>query len=96
MVKLIIEVSEEYIRTNSEIECVEKKARDNEKRGGAIKALFDMIAFSQIAKEIDKGNSEFVVSREKLQENAVELFDKTVGEICMMATMIKDDKAGGD
>lgn len=34
MVKLIIEVSEEYIRTNSEIECVEKKARDNEKRGG--------------------------------------------------------------
>ncbi|MBR6141986.1 MAG: hypothetical protein IKQ37_09555 [Bacteroidaceae bacterium] len=66
------------------------------KSGGAIKALFDMIAFSQIAKEIDKGNSEFVVSREKLQENAVELFDKTVGEVCMMATMIKDDKAGGD
>lgn len=55
-----------------------------------------MIAFSQIAKEIDKGNSEFVVSREKLQENAVELFDKTVGEVCMMVTMIKDDKAGGD
>lgn len=55
-----------------------------------------MIAFSQIAKEIDKGNSEFVVSREKLQENVVELFDKTVGEVCMMATMIKDDKAGGD
>lgn len=64
--------------------------------GGAIRALFDMIAFSQIAKEIDKGNSEFVISRENLQENAVELFDKTVGEVCMMATMIKDDKAGGD
>lgn len=29
MVKLIIEVSEEYIRANSEIGCVEKKARDN-------------------------------------------------------------------
>ena len=64
--------------------------------GGAIRALFDIIAFSQIAKKIDKGNSEFVVSRENLQENAVELFDKTVGEVCMMATMIKDDKAGGD
>ncbi len=55
-----------------------------------------MIAFSEVTKEIDKGNTEFVVSRENLDEKIVELFDKTIGEICMMATMKKFNKADGD
>lgn len=93
-VKFIIEVSEEYIREHADVEKISQ--RNNGDKNGFIRAMFDMIAFSSIEKEMDKGNTEFTFKRETLGEKTQELFDKTIGEVCMMATMGKDEKEVND
>jgi hypothetical protein len=93
-VKFIIEVSEEYIRQNADAEVIQKKAAED--KSGFIKAMFDMIAFSSIEKEMDKDNTEFTINRDELGEKTQELFDKTIGQVCMMATMGKDEKKNDD
>ena len=84
MIKITFEVSEDFIRENAKPESVSAKmAEDGGKRG--VKALFDMIGFSKIVEQMDKGKTEFVVNTDKLDDKSKELFNNEVGEICMLA-----------
>jgi len=93
-VKFIIEVSEEYIRHNADAEVIQKKAATE--KTDFIKAMFDMIAFSSVEKRMNDGNTEFTINRDELGEKTQELFDKTIGQVCMMATMGKNEKEVDD
>ena len=90
MIKITFEVSEDFIRENAKPESVSAKiAEDGGKRG--VKALFDMIGFSKIVEQMDKGKTEFVVNTDKLDDKSKELFNNEVGEICMLAAFSETD-----
>ena len=51
-----------------------------------------MIGFKQLEKQIDKGKTEFVVTPDKLDAKAQELYSIEIGVICFLATISETDK----
>ena len=94
MVKIIIELSEEYIAQMSDLDNVKKV----EMGGGSrdlLYALTSALSFKAIEKEVENGKKEFVLNRETLpDENAKKLFDNRVDDICALATVLgqKDEE----
>ena len=90
MIKITFEINEDFIRESAKPESVTAKmAEDGGKR--SVKALFDMIGFSKIVEQMDKGKTEFVVNTDKLDDKSKELFNNEVGEICMLAAFSETD-----
>ena len=90
MIKITFEINEDFIRESAKPESLSAKiAEDGGKRG--VKALFDMIGFGQLVKQMDKGKTEFVVNTDKLDDKSKELFNNEVGEICMLAAFSETD-----
>lgn len=91
MVKIIFEVSEKFINESANPEkAFAKIEAANGNR--AMKELFDMIAFSQLKKQVEKGKKEFTVTPDKLNKKATKLYNDEIGEICMLASFSETDK----
>lgn len=91
MIKIIFELSEEFIANNASEETID--ARMKEVNGSkAMKVLFDMIGFQQLKKQVDAGKTEFVVTPDKLDEKSLHLYNNELGEICILAFMSETDK----
>ena len=90
MIKIMFEVSEDFIRENAKPETTTTKAEAGDGKN-AIRALFDMIGFSLLKKQIDEGKTEFVVTPDKLDDKSKELYDKELGEICLLAAFSETD-----
>lgn len=90
MIKIMFEVSEDFIRENAtpEAATAKMKAEDGQR---AMKALFDMIGFKQLEKQIDEGKTEFVVTPDKLDDKSKELYNNEIGEICLLAAFSETD-----
>ena len=90
MIKILFEVSEDFIRESASPETATAK---RQAKGGksAIKALFDMIGFKQLEKQIDEGKTEFVITPDKLDDKSKELYNNEIGEICMLAAFSETD-----
>ena len=90
MIKILFEVSEDFIRESAspETATAKMKAEDGER---AMKALFDMIGFKQLEKQIDEGKTEFVVTPDKLDDKSKELYNNEIGEICLLAAFSETD-----
>ena len=57
-----------------------------------LKALFDMIAYSNIAKRIDKGETEFRVTRDMMaDDNMRDYWEEQVPDVLMLAVMAEPD-----
>ena len=82
MAKIIIEVSDEYIRESADVEKLQKKF--GEKENGILKALFGMIAFKGVVKKLDEGVNEFTINQETLSDKGKELFENSIMEICLL------------
>ena len=91
MVKFIFEVSEDFIHESGKVENIEKTAKKGEH--GAIRAMVQMIAFNEIEKAMKNGKTEFVVNRDKLDEQAVELYDNTVCDVAFLSHFAKEESA---
>ena len=93
MIKITFEVSEDLIRENATPETAVAKlmAADGEH---ATKALFDMLAFIQLDKLLEQGKTDFVVTTDKLDDKSRQLYDATIGEICVLAAFSETDKEG--
>lgn len=90
MIKIIFELSEEFINEQASAETVSARmAEDGGKH--AMKVLIDMIGFKQIKKEIDKGTKEFVVTPDKLNEDSMKIYNGELGEICILAALSETD-----
>ena len=90
MIKIVFEVSEDFIRENSSPETAAAKV----KTGGdkyITKALVDMINLNLLKKQIDEGKTEFVVTPDKLNGDQKRLFNNTIGEICLLAVLSEAD-----
>lgn len=90
MIKIVFEVSEDFVRENANPELATAKAKAEPDR--AMKAVFDMLAFSQLNKHIVQGKTEFTVTTDKLDDKSMELFNNEIGEICMLAAFSESDK----
>ena len=90
--KIIVEVSEDFIREHADAEKMQKRMEESGKQPNILKALADMIAFGAIEKQIDKGVTEIIVNREDFTEDKVQFFDQNIGDVCMMAHIASDCK----
>ena len=90
MIKITFEINEDFIRESAKLESVlAKMAEDGGKRG--VIALFNMIGFGQLVKQMDERKTEFVVNTDKLDDKLKELFNNEVGEICVLAAFSETD-----
>ena len=89
MVKIIFEVSKDFIKEQVKDETVSAKMKEAE-GSKALKVLFDMVGFKQIEKQIDKGVTEFVVTPDKLKESSEKLYKGELGSICLLAAESAD------
>lgn len=90
MIKIIFELSEEFIANNASEETIKAKMKEAE-GAKAMKVLFDMIGFQQLKKEVDAGKTEFVVTPDKLDEKSQDIYNNELGEICMLAYLSEHD-----
>ncbi|MCR5270536.1 MAG: hypothetical protein K6D91_05915 [Prevotella sp.] len=90
MIKILFEVSEDFIRESASPETATAKVKAGDGKN-AIKALFDMIGFKQLKDQIDEGKTEFVVTPDKLDDKSKELYNNEIGEICLLAAFSETD-----
>ena len=87
MVKFIIEVGEDYIRANADSDKAKKNINN------PLGALINLIGFTAVEKQIDKGKHDFLISPDKFNstnEHAEEIFDDFMAKVCMLAHMCSD------
>ena len=91
MIKIIFEVSEDFIRENGDKE-VTKRKMESAKSEDLLRIFADSLVFSQIKDDMEKGNTEFIVNPDKLDEKSNELYDKFIGTACALAHFSITDK----
>lgn len=92
MAKFIIEVDDDFIRENASVELAKKKTDEGDGKFGFAKALYDMIAFSVIAKRIDKGETEFHVTSDMMNDDTNrQCWERNVPDVLMLAVMAASD-----
>lgn len=97
MAKFIIKVDDDFIRENANVEVLKKKIDGCDDKGGFAKALFDMIAYSSIAKRIDMGETEFHINRDMMNDDTLlEYWDRNIADVLMLAKMagLEEKKEG--
>ena len=92
MIKIIFEVSEDFIRENGDIE-VAKQKMESSKPEDMLKIFADSLVFSQIKDDMEEGKTEFIVNPDKLDEKSNELYDKFIGTACALSHFSVIDKA---
>ena len=85
MVKFIFEVSEDYINDKADIKKFMEN--DEENKVSLPRLMMQLIAFTGIKKDVEKGKKEFVVKQEELDGHELELFDTFSDEILMIASV---------
>ena len=91
MIKITFEISEDFITENVKAANVLEKMKNSEGGNKSLAALFDMMCFGMLKKEVDKGTTEFVVTKDKLDDKSKELYDKIISEICGLAAFSEYD-----
>ena len=89
MVKFILEVSEDFIHEKANLENLEQSV---EKGLNGLGALVKFVAMAEIEKEIEKGRTEFVISRDKIEGKAVELYDNTLRYAAVLTYFAEEKK----
>ena len=93
MAKFIIEVDDDFIQESADFEKAKQKINPEGKGSDVMKVLFDAIAYSTIARRIDKGQTEFHVTREMMSDdNGREYWDRNVPNVLMLAFLADHDK----
>lgn len=57
-----------------------------------MKSFLDIISFTALKSQIEKGNTEFVITPDKLDEKSKELYDHYIAQICALAAFSETDK----
>lgn len=87
MAKFIIEVSDNYIRERANVDTIQKLAM--QKDANPLHLLADMMVFSMLESEIDKGNNEFNIKSEDIEEDELKMFNDTITMVGALAKVCK-------
>ena len=90
MVKIIFEVSEDFIKQNADIKLMLEKTREGGQQE-AVRGLMDVLCYSAFQNCIKDGKSEFVVSTDKLDGKSMEMYNIMIGNICALAAFAEHD-----
>ena len=90
MIKILFEVSEDFIRESASHKTATAKINaENDIR--VTETLFDRMAFISLENLIDEGKTEFVVNPDKLEDESKELYNNAIEAICLLATFSEID-----
>ncbi len=92
MIKITFEVSEEVIKEGLNAESLLEKS-SSEGRYGILRSVVDVISYSMLNKYIEKGQTEFVVKKEDLDDKSKAVYDQHISGICVLAAFSESDKA---
>ena len=92
MVKIILEVSEDLINEKAKAENVTSSINSDEKGASVMMKLFETIAFSQLKKRVEDGETEFTVAADGQDEKMKMLYDHVIGDACLLASFPKEEK----
>ena len=93
MAKFIIEVDDDFIRESASFDASKKKMEESAGKNDFAKALFDLLAYKGINDRIDKGETEFHVTRDMMDnDNKLEYWDRNVADVLMLAVMAGSEK----
>ena len=92
MIKITFEVSEEVIKEGLDAESMLWKS-SSEGSNGILRSVVDMISYSMLNKYIEKGQTEFVVKKEELDDMSKAVYDQHISGICVLAAFSESDKA---
>lgn len=89
MIKILFEVSEDFIRENVSPKTYVNKI--NKRGADPLKALVDMMSFNLLEELINEGKTEFVVTPDKLDDKSNRIYDETIGTVCVLASFSERD-----
>lgn len=91
MIKIIFEVSEDFIRENGDIE-VAKKKMESSKPEDMIKIFADSLVYRLLKDDIEEGKTEFIVTPDRIDGKSLELYNQIFGTVCALAHFSLTDK----
>ena len=91
MIKIIFEVSEDFIRENGDIEVANQKM-ESSKPEDIIKIFADSLVYSQIKDYLEKGKTEFIVTPDRIDGKSLVLYNNIIGIVCALAHFSVTDK----
>lgn len=90
MVRFIVEVDEDYIRQRAEPANLEAK---KEKSGASmIGSLVQFMSFQKLSRDIGDGDVDFYISEDSLDPKTLDVFEHTVADLGILATIAKKDE----
>lgn len=89
MIKITFEVSEDFIRQNAHPTSDNTKEADDKH---IMKMLFDLLGYGLLEKQLQEGKTEFVVTPDKLDDKSKDMYNNTIGAICLLAAFSETDK----
>lgn len=92
MIKITFEVSEEMIKEGLDAKSVLRKS-SSEGGSGILRSFMDVISYALLNEYIEKGQTEFVVKKELLNDMSKAVYDQHISGICVLAAFSETDKA---
>lgn len=90
MVKITIEMSEEYINEKANPDNLLESVPEGKNK--AMMRVMNTIAFGVFANKVKAGQTEFTVTQSKLDEKEQRLFDNDISSFCMLAIRNNDEQ----
>lgn len=92
MVKITFELTEEFINENAEFAAPKKEddAKD------VLRRLYRTASFRQLKKYVDAGKKDFVVTTDKLNTDAKDMYVHTIDDVAALASLSVDDEEESD
>jgi len=92
MVKITFELTEEFINENAEF--VAPKKKDDAK--DVLRRLYWTASFRQLKNYVDAGKKDFVVTTDKLNTDAKDMYVHTIDDVAALASLSVDDEEESD
>lgn len=90
MVKIILEVNEDFLRERANIDSVLSNAQ-NKTGADALAALAKCLSVKMLVDKVDEGVTEFTMSPGKLDVASMRVFDSLLSEACVLAVKSQSD-----
>lgn len=87
MVRFIIEVDEEYIHKNADYDLALKQVAILD-AGKRLAKTMDTICFSSIEEKMKNGEREFLITRDKIENETDVVFYRTIKNLCALAGIL--------
>lgn len=91
MIKIIFEVSEDFIEESASLDALSGKIIDADIES-TLTAFADSLAYNALEKHIKKEKTEFVVKPDELDGMTKDIFDSIIGKICVLASVSETNK----